>query len=127
MNKYVRRRGHHPQGCWYVWLLSRRLVHNNAWSNRFHCLSSFSSIRSAGDSVPNQLRLLLAVLTRVGREGIQYGLSANPWAEPPEVVVTAGIAAVIEYFDDLYSSPSKVRRNSVKIVLVGQEGAGETR
>ncbi|CAN0524932.1 unnamed protein product, partial [Laminaria digitata] len=54
-------------------------------------------------------------------------LNANPWAEPPEAVVNSGIVAVIGYFDALYSSPCRVRRNSVKVVLVGQEGAGKTR
>ncbi|CAN0466382.1 unnamed protein product, partial [Laminaria digitata] len=54
-------------------------------------------------------------------------LYANPWAEPPEAVVNSGIVAVIGYFDALYSSPCRVRRNSVKVVLVGQEGAGKTR
>ncbi|CAN0583375.1 unnamed protein product, partial [Laminaria digitata] len=54
-------------------------------------------------------------------------LNANPWAEPPEAVVDSGVAAVIRYFGALYSSPCRVRRNSVKVVLVGQEGAGKTR
>ncbi|CAN0547761.1 unnamed protein product, partial [Laminaria digitata] len=54
-------------------------------------------------------------------------LFANPWAEPPEAVVNSGVAAVIGYFGALYSSPCRVRRNSVKVVLVGQEGAGKTR
>ncbi|CAN0368514.1 unnamed protein product, partial [Laminaria digitata] len=58
---------------------------------------------------------------------IYLGLYGNPWAEPPEAVVNSGIAAVMRYFDALYSSPCRVRRNSVKVVLVGQEGAGKTR
>lgn len=55
------------------------------------------------------------------------GLDDNPWAEPPEAVVEAGMTAVMVYYDDLYSEPCIVRRNSVKVVIVGQEGAGKTR
>ncbi|CAM9180685.1 unnamed protein product, partial [Laminaria digitata] len=80
----------------------------------------------AGGSVPSQLQRLLAVLKGVSGEGNNFGLLDNPWTEPPEAVVKAGTAAMISYFDDLYSSPCKVRRNSVKVVLVGQEGAGKT-
>ncbi|CAN0399971.1 unnamed protein product [Ectocarpus fasciculatus] len=31
------------------------------------------------------------------------------------------------YFEDLYAEPCRVQRSSVKIILVGQEGAGKTR
>ncbi|CAN0367218.1 unnamed protein product, partial [Ectocarpus fasciculatus] len=30
------------------------------------------------------------------------------------------------YFEDLFAEPCRVQRSSVKIVLVGQEGAGKT-
>lgn len=55
------------------------------------------------------------------------GFDNNPWAEPPEAVVKNGMTAVMSYYDDLYSEACIVRRNSVKVVLVGQEGAGKTR
>ena len=63
-----------------------------------------------------------------GHEGFGIPpLGQNPWAEPPEAIVNKGWAAVTAYFEDLYSSGVKIRRNAVKIVLVGQEGAGKTR
>ncbi|CAN0313460.1 unnamed protein product, partial [Laminaria digitata] len=74
-----------------------------------------------GSFIPNQLSRLLELLRKVRK-----ALDGNPWAEPPEAVVKSGIAAVVEYFDALYSSPCRVRRNSIKVVLVGQEGAGKT-
>ena len=85
-------------------------------------------IRPAGDHVPLPLRRLLAWLVGVEKMGSYYlVLAGNPWAEPPEAVVKRGMAAVTGYFEDLFSSPYRVRRNTVKIVLVGQEGAGKTR
>lgn len=54
-------------------------------------------------------------------------LGGNPWAEPPEAVVKSGLTAVARYFDDLFCELCSVRRNSVKVVLVGKEGAGKTR
>ncbi|CAN0418899.1 unnamed protein product, partial [Laminaria digitata] len=74
----------------------------------------------------DQLSRLLELLRKV-EEKRQLALDGDPWAEPPEAVVNSGIAAVIGYFGALYSSPCRVRRNSVKVVLVGQEGAGKTR
>ncbi|CAN0571365.1 unnamed protein product, partial [Laminaria digitata] len=76
---------------------------------------------------PNQLSRLLELLRKVEESEGYFDLDSNPWAEPPEGVVKSGIAAVIRYFVALYSSPCRVRRNSVKVVLVGQEGAGKTR
>lgn len=70
---------------------------------------------------------MLAVLKGVRDDGGHVALYGNPWSEPPEAVVKSGMAAVITYFDDLYSAPCRVQRNSVKVVLVGQEGAGKTR
>ncbi|CAM9393730.1 unnamed protein product, partial [Laminaria digitata] len=80
----------------------------------------------AGSSVPNQLRRLLELLRKADEARSIFILNGNPWAEPPEAVMNSGIGAVIRYFDALYSSPCRVRRNIVKVVLVGQEGAGKT-
>ncbi|CAN0286373.1 unnamed protein product, partial [Ectocarpus fasciculatus] len=30
------------------------------------------------------------------------------------------------YFEDLYAEPCRIKHSSVKVVLVGQEGAGKT-
>ena len=76
--------------------------------------------------MPSQLRRLLTVLRRAEAAEF-FSLGGNPWAEPPEAVVNSGMPAVITYFEDLYSSPCGVHRNSLKVVLVGQEGAGKTR
>ena len=83
-------------------------------------------MRSAGVAVPDGLSRWLEFLCEAEKD---YGLflNRNPWAEPPEAVVKDGMTAVLKYFDDLYSAPCSVRRNSVKVVLVGQEGAGKTR
>ena len=86
------------------------------------------SMRSAGGAVPDGLSRLLELLRKVEeKEDGVVSLNRNPWAEPPEAVVKSGMTAVLTYFDDLYSAPCSVRRNSVKVVLVGQEGAGKTR
>ena len=89
---------------------------------------SLLSMRSAGGAVPDGLSRLLELLRKVEeKEDGVVNLNRNPWAEPPEAVVKSGMTAVLTYFDDLYSAPCSVRRNSVKVVLVGQEGAGKTR
>ena len=86
------------------------------------------SMRSAGGAVPDGLSRLLELLRKVEeKEDGVVDLNRNPWAEPPEAVVKSGMTAVLAYFDDLYSAPCSARRNSVKVVLVGQEGAGKTR
>lgn len=51
----------------------------------------------------------------------------NPWEEPPEAVVRKGMAAVSEYFTDLFAEGTSIQRRMIKVVLVGQEGAGKTR
>lgn len=51
----------------------------------------------------------------------------NPWEEPPEAVVRMGVPAVSEYFTDLFAEGTSIRRRMIKLVLVGQEGAGKTR
>ena len=89
---------------------------------------SLLSMRSAGGAVPDGLSRLLELLRMVERtRNHALELNPNPWAEPPEAVVKSGMTAVLAYFDDLYSAPCSARRNSVKVVLVGQEGAGKTR
>ena len=88
------------------------------------------SMRSAGGAVPDGLSRLLELLRKMEQKGQGFDgiyLNHNPWAEPPEAVVESGMTAVLTYFDALYSAPFSVRRNSVKVVLVGQEGAGKTR
>ena len=90
-------------------------------------------MRSAGVAVPDGLSRLLEILCEAEKgepdkvPNYKLCLNPNPWAEPPEAVVEHGMTAVLTYFDDLYSAPCSVRRNSVKVVLVGQEGAGKTR
>lgn len=51
----------------------------------------------------------------------------NPWEEPPEAVVEEGMRAVSAYFDDLFQEGIAFRRSMIKVVLVGQGGAGKTR
>lgn len=87
-------------------------------------LSNWHTSRYAvGGPVPSQLRRLLHVLD--GACILQLG--GNPWAEPPASIVVKGPKGIRGYFEDLYSEPCRIKRNSVKVVLVGQEGAGKTR
>ncbi|CAM9739665.1 unnamed protein product [Ectocarpus sp. 4 AP-2014] len=76
----------------------------------------------SGGAMPSQLCRLLDVLDRVA----PWNLFPNPWAEPPESVVGKGVKSIRGYFEDLYAEPCWIKRSSVKIVLVGQEGAGKT-
>ena len=78
---------------------------------------------AVGRPIPRQLRRLLDMLDRVQL----LLINDNPWAEPPEPIVRKGIKHIRGYFEDLYSEPCQIQRNGVKIVLVGQEGAGKTR
>ena len=78
---------------------------------------------AVGRPIPSQLRRLLDFLDGLGFLRVHD----NPWAEPPEPVVEKGIKHIRGYFEDLYSEPCRIQRNGVKIVLVGQEGAGKTR
>lgn len=87
----------------------------------FNC---HSPLYSVGGPVPSQLRRLLDVFDRVSRS---LDLGNNPWAEPPESIVDKGPKYIRGYFEDLYAEPCRIQRNSVKIVLVGQEAAGKTR
>lgn len=78
----------------------------------------------AGVSIPKQLGRLLAVLSML--ESVR--ISGNPCKEPPEAVVKKGMPAVSEYFVDLFAEGvAPVPRVMIKVVLVGQEGAGKTR
>lgn len=87
-------------------------------------LSNWHTPRYAvGGPVPLQLRRLLDVLDGACR----LGLFNNPWAEPPESIVVKGAEVIRGYFEDLYSEPCRFQRKIVKVVLVGQEGAGKTR
>lgn len=80
----------------------------------------------AGSSTPKQLSKLLALISRLEKD--QSGLAQNPWKEPPEAVVEKGMPAVSEYFSDLFAEGvDPVPRSMIKVVLVGQEGAGKTR
>lgn len=58
---------------------------------------------------------------------VPLSLGNDPWAEPPEPIVARGAKSIRGYFKDLYSEPCRIQRSSVKVVLVGQEGAGKTR
>eukprot|EP00752_Nemacystus_decipiens_P001249 g1247.t2 len=77
----------------------------------------------SGGPVPSQLRRLLDVF-----DGAVDGLllHSNPWAEPPESIVVKGAKYIREYFEDLFSEPCRIQRDCIKVVLVGQEGAGKT-
>ncbi|CAM9881019.1 unnamed protein product [Ectocarpus sp. 12 AP-2014] len=75
--------------------------------------------------MPSQLCRLLDVLdSSVGLSAVR--LRENPWAEPPESIVAKGPKRTRGYFEDLYAEPCRIKRSSVKVVLVGQEGAGKT-
>ncbi|CAM9407704.1 unnamed protein product, partial [Ectocarpus sp. 13 AM-2016] len=78
----------------------------------------------SGGHIPSELRRLLDTLDRAERAYLDLG--SNPWAEPPESIVANGMKSVRGYFEDLYAEPCRVQRSSIKIVLVGQEGAGKT-
>ncbi|CAM9719814.1 unnamed protein product, partial [Ectocarpus sp. 13 AM-2016] len=103
------------------------LVTTAGWSDGFQpCNNLISLMCTGGGPVPRELRRLLDVLHRCGDPEWRFGLSDNPWAEPPESIVAKGPKSIKEYFEDLYAEPGQVRRSSVKVILVGQEGAGKT-
>lgn len=80
----------------------------------------------AGASIPKQALQSLALFSKLGWRGAK--LDNNPWKESPEAVVEKGMAAVSEYVADLFAEGVvPVPRTMIKVVLVGQEGAGETR
>ncbi|CAM9184211.1 unnamed protein product, partial [Ectocarpus fasciculatus] len=84
-----------------------------------------SMVLGTGGAMPSKLCRLLGVLD-VRRGGRGLSLNDNPWAEPPESIVAKGPKSIRAYFEDLYAEPCRVKRSSVKVVLVGQEGAGKT-
>ncbi|CAN0181886.1 unnamed protein product [Ectocarpus sp. 12 AP-2014] len=79
-----------------------------------------------GGQLPGKLCRLLGVLDHARASGTFPGLGGNPWAEPPESIVERGPASIRSYFNDLYADPCWVQRSSIKIVLLGQGGAGKT-
>ena len=86
----------------------------------------FLSQTQAGAPIPTELQQLLALLSKLGEPPLRA--NSNPWKEPPEAVVEKGMAAVSEYFVDLFKEGvAPVPRRMIKVVLVGQEGAGKTR
>ncbi|CBN78371.1 LRR-GTPase of the ROCO family, putative pseudogene [Ectocarpus siliculosus] len=88
--------------------------------------------RTSGGPMPSQLYRLLEVLEDLHfRETWDWSLASlelhfNPWAEPPESVVAEGLKSVRGYFEDLYADPCRIKRRSVKVILVRQEGARKT-
>ncbi|CAN0283564.1 unnamed protein product [Ectocarpus sp. 12 AP-2014] len=87
----------------------------------------------SGGSMPRQLCRLLDILDRVeekGRLRSNFGphldLDNNPWAEPPESIVAKGPKSIRGYFEDLYAEDCRIKRRGVKVIFVGQEGAGKT-
>lgn len=91
-------------------------------SDSIHSFNWHAPRYSVGGPVPGPLRQLLDVL-----DGVELHLDNNPWVEPPESIVGKGPDGIRRYFEDLYAEPYRVVRNSVKIILAGQEGAGKTR
>lgn len=88
----------------------------------------FLSQTQAGAPIPTELQQLLALLSKLGEIPLGLHVGRNPWKEPPEAVVEKGMAAVSEYFVDLFKEGvAPVPRRMIKVVLVGQEGAGKTR
>ncbi|CAM9526964.1 unnamed protein product [Ectocarpus sp. 4 AP-2014] len=75
----------------------------------------------SGGRIPSQLCRLLDVF-----DCATCYFDNNPWAEPPEPIVGKGSKDIRGYFEDLYADPYRIQRDSIKIILVGQEGAGKT-
>jgi len=74
--------------------------------------------------IPRELDDILSFV-----EGLRsFWCGSNPWMEPPAAVLgeSGNIPAVRSYFEDLYREEQIVSR-SLKVVLVGREGAGKTR
>eukprot|EP00903_Cladosiphon_okamuranus_P006369 g6236.t2 len=69
------------------------------------------------------LEKLLALFSRMNHINLDIG--DNPWEEPPQAVLKKGMPAACEYFADLYAEGATIRRSVIKVVLVGQEGAGK--
>ncbi|CAM9835676.1 unnamed protein product, partial [Ectocarpus sp. 6 AP-2014] len=88
--------------------------------------------RTSGGLMPGQLCRLLEVLQDLHfRETWDWSLASlelhfDPWAEPPESVVAEGLKSVRGYFEELYADPCRIKRRSVKVILVKQEGAQKT-
>lgn len=78
----------------------------------------------SGRVLPQQLAELIAWLKDL--EGMSW-LVPNPFHEPPEAVVQAGMEDIEMYFEDLFAEGLAAERRGMKAVIVGQEGAGKTR
>lgn len=109
--------------------LGRRSLGNYASINP---LSRYNTLvflcTKAGGSIPEQLDGLLALFHKLEQTAEhRLFLNGNPWKEPPEAIVKKGMTVASEYFIDLFKEGVSVRRNMIKVVLVGQEGAGKTR
>lgn len=69
---------------------------------------------------------------RLGRlldwlEPFQDHLLPNPFSEPPEAIVSGGKGAVRKYFEALLQEEHVIERRDVKVVIIGEAGAGKTR
>lgn len=78
----------------------------------------------SGGVLPQQLAELIAWLKEL--EGMSW-LVPNPFHEPPEAVVKAGMENIEMYFEDLFAEGLIAERRGMKAVIVGQGGAGKTR
>lgn len=104
--------------------------HNPSHGALSHC-TRLCRFAKAGVPIPKQLGKLLVFLSKIyekhGKLRVRE-IEDNPWKEPPEAVVKKGMPAVWEYFVDLFAEGvAPVPRRMIKVVLVGQEGAGKTR
>eukprot|EP00752_Nemacystus_decipiens_P008335 g7449.t1 len=106
----------------FLWLNNNQLTAMWDHSSDIGSENTSHQANAAGVSIPKQLGELLALLLKVNLK-----MGGNPWKEPPEAVVEKGMPAVWEYFADLFAEGvAHVPRTMIKVVLVGQEGAGKT-
>lgn len=75
------------------------------------------------EGLSKRLSSLYDLLERVGTDS----LSNNPFREPPEAVVYGGIEAIKSYYKDLFDGGPKIQRCDIKVVIIGEAGAGKTR
>lgn len=60
-------------------------------------------------------------------DNLQVFLLPNPFREPPEAIVCRGGRAVRDYFEVLLQEEHITERRDVKVVIIGEAGAGKTR
>lgn len=60
-------------------------------------------------------------------EHVEHQLLPNPFSAPPEAIVSRGVGAVREYFEALLQEEHISERRDVKVVIIGEAGAGKTR